>query len=36
METEKIFNAEKYKKMFEAQRQSSVCGKKTIKREFVS
>lgn len=31
MEIEKIFNVEKYKKMFEAQRQSSVCGNKTIK-----
>lgn len=31
MEIEKIFNVGKYKKMFEAQRQSSVCGNKTIK-----
>lgn len=31
MQTEKIFNVEKYKKMLEAQRQSSVCGDKTIK-----
>lgn len=34
MEIEEIFNVEKYKKMFEAQRQSSICGNKTIKSEL--
>ena len=31
MEIEKIFNVKKYKKLFEAQRPSSLCGNKTVK-----